>query len=133
MIRSLTQGDVSLKRIDSLPKDVNLTLIEDKIVQPSETHGKFHRFAPGADVQVFDTGVVALREDGSQAITSDTQKFVVVGPNGAILFHGTQFDLKPNTETQTDHAAVAVPPGIYEIGIALEYNYDRMEEVRVVD
>jgi len=128
-----TQGDVTLKPIAALPKNVNLTLIEDKIVQPSETHGKFHRFAPEADVKVFDTGTISLREDGSQAITPDTQKFVVVGTDGAVLFHGTQYDLKPSTETQTDHAAVAVPPGIYEVGIALEYDYDRMEEVRVVD
>ena len=129
----LTQGDVTLKRIDALPTGQKLNKISDNIVQPSETHGKFHRFQPDADVTVLDTGVLAYNPDGSQSITPDTQKFVVVGSDGAVLFHGKQFDLQPSTETETDHAAIMVPPGIYEISIATEYDYDRMEEVKITD
>lgn len=133
MQRPLTQGDVTLKRIDALPTNRQLNKIEDNIVQPSETHGKFHRFQPDADVTVFDVGVLAHSSDGSQPITPDTQKFVVVGSDGAVLFHGKQFDLQPSTETETDHAAIMVPPGVYEINIATEYDYDRMEEVKITD
>ena len=127
----LTQGDVTLKPIDSLPE--GLELIKEKIVQPSETHGKFHRFSSDSDAFVYNAGEIKQNSEGVQSISPDTQKYVVVGTDGAILFHGTQYDLKPNTETSTDHAALFVPAGIYEISICTEYDYDRMEEARVVD
>jgi len=125
----ITQGDVTLTPIAKLPEGLELVELKDKVVQPSETHGKFHRFAADANVTVLDAQI----PNPENTITPDTRKFVVVGSDGAVMFHGKKFDLAPSTETDTDHYALAVPPGTYEVGIALEYDYDRMEEARVVD
>lgn len=126
----LTQGDVNLRQISALPADTQLTEIENKIVQPSETLGKAHKFAPeAANVTVLD----AQQTPAGGTITPNTHKFVVVSSEGALMFHGKEFETSPNTDTATDHSALTVPPGVYYVDIAREYDYDRMESARVVD
>ena len=125
----LAQGDVNLRQIEELPS-IKLTEITSKIVQPSETHGKAHKFAPTATgVTVLDAQETAV--EGT--ITPNTQKFIVVGLDGAVMFHGKEFETEPNTRTLTDHSALRIPPGVYYVDIAREFNYDEMETRRVID
>ena len=127
--KRFTQGDVNLRAIEELP-NIPLKEIEDKVVQPSETLGKSHKFMPTAtNVRVLD----AQQEAEGSTITPNTGKFVVVDSEGALMFHGKEFEYSPNTETKTDHSCLTVPPGIYYVDIAREYDYDSMEERRVID
>jgi len=126
----LTQGDVNLREIEALPEDKNLTEVTSKIVQPSETHGKAHKFnKTDTQAKVYDAG----EEGTGGTITPNTQKFIVVDSEGALLFHGKEFETMPNKDTLTDHSALVVPPGIYYVDIAREFDYDTLEERRVVD
>ena len=126
----VTQGDVNLRQIETLPSDMELTEIVSKIVQPSETHGKAHKFnTTDTQVKVYDAG----EESTGGTITPNTQKFIVVDSTGALLFHGKEFETMPNKDTATDHSALVVPPGVYYVDIAREFDYDKMEERKVVD
>ena len=123
------QGDVIIRQIKELPK-VELEEITDGIIQPSETLGKAHKFAPNeTHAKIYDAK--ANPEGGT--ITPNTQKFIVVDSNGVVMFHGKGLEVSPNLDTLTDHAAMKIPEGIYYVDIAREFDYDSMETVRVVD
>ena len=124
-----SQGDVNLRRVKSLPEGFTMKELTDKIVQPSETLGKAHKFMLSDDVQVLDTE----SEPTGNTITPNTHKFVVVGSDGAVMFHGKEFQTEPDQSTATDHSALSIPPGIYYVDIAREYCYDSQEEKRVID
>lgn len=126
----ITQGDVNLRQIEALPEGLDLTEITSKIVQPSETLGKAHKFnKEDQHVTVYDAG----QESKGGTITPNTQKFIVVDSEGALMFHGKEFETMPNKDTATDHSALTVPPGVYYVDIAREFDYDTMESRRVVD
>ena len=109
------QGDVLIKKIDKLPK--GLVPLSTKVLQKGETTGHMHQFATDAFVSVFK--LVANENTPEKTITLNEQKFIVVGDN-AILRH-------------EEHRPITIEPGIYEIDIVREFDYDKMEATRVVD
>lgn len=125
------QGDVVMKPIEGIPE--GFEKVDTKIVQPSETHGKFHRFADNADNVSVYVGKEQANQPGVNPLSADVPKVVCVDSKGAYLFHGKAYDYNPSTQTETDHAALFLPPGTYEVGIVSEYNYDEMEVRKVVD
>lgn len=108
------QGNVLLKKVDSLPKDaINL---KTKILQLGEVTGHKHQFGVDDDVHVFVDKAFAGQE---LSITPDEGKFVIIGST-AYLRH-------------EEHKPIGIEPGIYQIDIVREYDYDKDEIRRVVD
>lgn len=124
----ITQGDVTFFLVDEIPKEaVRLTT---KVVQPSETHGKYHRFADTAQVNVYETGRDPGLDLSVNFLSPDSGRYVeVLSPNGAVLYHGKEFDLRPVKETGTDHNALPLPQGLWKVGIASELSPLHDEEV----
>lgn len=138
----LIQGDVVLKQISKLPKNtVQMTsklksgVGGGKILQQSETTGHHHHFRGTALVDLYttsrDTDVLSTLD--FTTITPNEGKYIVVRDTNALLFHGKDFDFNPHAKGTGDHNALSVPPGIYEVDIVREYDYDKMEVTRVVD
>ena len=126
----LIQGDVILKRLEELPTDATLTKLDVKILQQSEVTGHHHQFMPDAKVDLYQAAVDKQSE--AKTITPNEGKFIVVRED-SMLFHGRQFDLEPAKAKTGDHNAFVVPAGVYYVDIVREFDYDSMEEVRVVD
>ena len=135
----LIQGDVILRAIAQLPAGLNK--MENKapegstakILQKSETTGHHHHFQGSAAVDMYTRNALALESLDFTTITPNEGKYIVVRDTDAILFHGKGFEYNPYARGTGDHNALRVPPGIYEIDIAREYDYDRMTVARVVD
>lgn len=98
------QGDVLLKTIGKLPD--GLEKHPDLILQYGESTGHMHQFPEGSDVQVFYSH-------------EKQKKYIVVG-NVAYLRH-------------EEHREIPVQPGIFEVDIVREYDYDSKETRRVID
>lgn len=107
------QGDVLLKRIDRLPE--GLIKLKGAILQEGETTGHKHQFIAINEVQLYTTG----RTTNERTITTNEQKYLIVN-NVVELLH-------------EEHKPIIVEPGIYEIDIVREYDYDANEVRRVVD
>lgn len=109
------QGDCLLKKIDSLPDGLSKT--DDLVLQHGEVTNHKHRFDSNMTVQVY------LGKSGDlnagETIMPGRQKFVVV-KDTAYLLH-------------EEHKTIKVPPGIYEMDLVREYDYDKHETRRVVD
>jgi hypothetical protein len=101
---------------------------DTKVLQPSETHGKFHRFKEDAPITIYET----LEAPAPGTITPDLGKFVVVDED-TILFHGKGYDILPNTKTSTDHGAIPIPAGNYQVIILYEYDHDKKQAAPVRD
>lgn len=135
----LIQGDVVLRQINKLPDDVtkliSSKLEAGKVLQQSETTGHHHHFRGSALIDLYttsrDTDVLDLLD--FTTITPNKGKYIVVRDTDALLFHGKDFDFNPHAKGTGDHNALSVPPGIYEVDIVREYDYEKMEVVRVVD
>ena len=112
----LQQGDVMLKRIGSLPE--GCTSIPGKILQLGEVTGHKHQFAEDAPVEIYVAPEFAGAEN---SITPDEGKFVVVSEGEVVML------------THEEHKPVVVEPGVYQVDIVREFDYDTMEESRVVD
>lgn len=108
------QGDVLLKRIDKLPE--GLKKVDSKVLQEGETTGHMHQFAADAKVKMFIDPKATVQLN---RITPDEGKFIVVGEM-AYLRH-------------EEHNPIGVDPGIYQIDIVREYDYEKDEMTRVVD
>ncbi len=122
------QGDVVLIRVDALPAGAHK--IDGKILQMSEVTGHHHHFVKDAPVTVYALGEKPRRD--IRAITLDESKYLVVEQE-TDLFHGTGFERDPNANKSGDHASQTIAPGVYEVRITHEFDYDRMEASRVVD
>lgn len=109
----LQQGDVLIKKVKSLPK--GLKEVKTKILQHGETTGHRHRFLDDATVQVF----VDESFKDTERITEAERKFIIVGDTIQLLHE--------------EHKPVTVEPGVYEIDIVREFNYETREMNRVVD
>lgn len=121
------QGDVIIRKVEALPE--GLKKLEGKVLQESEVTGHHHHFAPDAEVEVYQRDEKA----GEQlTITPNMGKYIVV-EGTSLLYHGKEFELDPNKTGNGDHKALTIEPGIYEIDIVREYDYDAMETRRVVD
>jgi hypothetical protein len=115
-MKYLQQGDVILKKIDTLPE--GCTKLDTKVLQLGEVTGHKHQFQASADVQVLvDPSFAGL----DMSITPDEGKFIVVG--------GTL----PVSLLHEEHNPVIVEPGIYQVDIVREFDYDSMEMTRVID
>ena len=125
----IRQGDVILRRVDSIPEGAKLINSKEKILQDSETQGKFHRFHPTADVKMFQTRDIAP-VDGS--ITPDLGKFIMVNRDST-LFHGRGFNAEPSVEHQVDHHALTIPVGTYQVVIKREFDHESRVVRNVVD
>ena len=119
------QGDVNLRKIDSLPE--GLTKVDSKVLQPSETAGKNHHFEPTAPVTLY---LESENPKDLMTITPDMGKYIVVDEE-TTLFHGTKYETVPSPEGLGDHLGLRVTPGIYEVIINQEFDYER-NEIRVV-
>lgn len=109
------QGDVLLKLIDKLP-DGLIQSPEGLILQRGETTGHKHQFQSGGDVQVMCTPNAKFNTD---TITPNEMKYAIVG-NMIQLLH-------------EEHKPITIDPGIYEIDIVREFDYEKHEVRRVVD
>ena len=123
----IRQGDVLLCRIDELP--AGLKKLDNKILQDSETQGKFHHFKQDAAVTVYQMG-----DEPSEAatITPDFGKFIVVDES-TILYRGKGFNPAPSTDTATDHHALSIEPGIYQVRISQVYDKERQQARKNLD
>ena len=112
------QGDVILRPISKLPE--GLTEQESKVLQHGETTGHMHQFDRDSKVSVY-VGIpeAAAGDLNFTTITENGNKYVVVEAP-ALLRH-------------EEHKAFEVPPGIYQIDIVREFNYEKYEASRVVD
>jgi len=107
------QGDVILRKVSKLPE--GLKDQGDKILQYGETTGHMHQFQTTAKVKVYNTPGMA-QEGG---ITTNFGKYIIVE--------------EPSTLLHEEHKALSIEPGIYEIDIVREFNYEKMESERVRD
>lgn len=108
------QGDVLLKRIDKLP--TNLVPLETKTLQRGETTGHSHRFE-GNTVRLFSTPDKTL--NGMRIHTHD----------GVCYIEVTQ----PSALVHEEHKTINVEPGIYEVDLVREYDWESEEMRRVID
>ena len=121
----IRQGDVTLIKVAELPE--NAELVKTHILQASEVSGNFHKFKPTADVAIYET----LKVASGDSITPDMGKFVQVNET-SWMFHGKQ-EQYDDVPANGDHTSLKVPPGIYKVHIAREYDYDREETRQVID
>jgi hypothetical protein len=127
----LVQGDVILRELNRLPKGAKLSKAKAKILQESEVTGHHHQFLADADVDLYVLPVPKSKT-GYKTITENGNKVIVVN-SPSWLFHGRVFDKAPAKTGTGDHNALLIPPGIYEIDIQREWDYDFNEETRVKD
>jgi len=121
------QGDVLLKKVSALPKEAKK--IKGKVLQESEITGHHHHFKGNAAVDLYQTLETPTND---KTITPNFGKFIIV-KEMSDLFHGKGFDATPAALNRGDHDAISIPPGIYEIDIVREYDFDANEVSRVVD
>lgn len=136
-MKKYIQGDVILRQIKVLPE--GLTVLKSstpkaKILQKSEVTGHHHQFAPTAVVDMYTSSrnIEALTNLDFTTITPNEGKYIVVDQTTQ-LFHGKDFDFSPFAKGTGDHNALTIEPGIYEIDIVREYNYELNETRRVID
>src|SRR5690606_10531687 len=102
----LQQGDVILKPVKKLPK--GLTKLESKVLQLGEVTGHKHQFKPTDQVELY---IDPDNVSSETRITPDEGKFIIVG-NVAYLRH-------------EEHKPVRVEPGIYQVDIVREFDYEK--------
>ena len=110
MKKLLVQGDVALRRIDTLPKG----LIKDnkKVVALGEISGHAHTVSERAE----------LFKD------SQGRMFISVGHEGATLDH-----VKLDNKLKADHNPLMLEQGYYEVILQNEYNPHSEAWERVLD
>lgn len=102
----LQQGDVVLMPTKDLPPDVQKHDAKN-VLAYGEVTGHAHR--------------IHTKESGSvMFLRSMAKTYLQVVKEGVELKH-------------EEHNPVSIPPGIYEYGIVLEYDYDTEESRRVAD
>lgn len=109
------QGDVILRKVNNLPK--GLKKLDTKILQLGEVTGHKHQFLD-QEVEVY---IDPKFESNSMTITPDEGKFLVVMGD------------KPSDLVHEEHRTVPVEPGIYEVDIVREFDYEKLESARVRD
>lgn len=129
----LIQGDVILRKVEGLPTDATLVTDKAVVLQESEVTGHHHHFRGNAAVALYQSETAAEQLDGVTTITPNLGKFIVVGPEGATLYHGKGFEDDPASTGNGDHKALQVGAGVWEIDIVREWDYDSQEVTRVVD
>lgn len=110
----LQQGDVLLKKIRKIPKGCKP--LTGKVLQLGEVTGHKHQFNNDDDVRILVSPEFAGLDN---SITPDEGKFIIVGET-AYLRH-------------EEHQPIKVEPGIYQVDIVREFDYEEMEAKRVLD
>jgi len=100
------QGDVLLKQIDSLPKDINKKELDKGhiILAYGEVTGHAHRIKDTVNSMFYE---------------KDGKSYLKV--------------TKPVDLTHEEHHTQTIPIGIYEVGIVKEYDYLKDMERAVID
>ncbi len=114
----LQQGDVILKRVASLPDGVVPLEKGATVLQRGETTGHAHRFESPMTVRLFTVpheGPLA----GMRIATHDGVAFVEVLDTTALKHE--------------EHNPISVGPGVYQVDLVREFDYEEMETRRVVD
>lgn len=111
------QGDVLLKVINSLP-DTGTRAAPNCVLQEGETTGHKHQFLETEKVRVFWADGTELLS-GGDTIMPGIRKYVQV--------------LEPTALTHEEHKPIIIAPGVYEMDLVREYDYDKHEMRRVVD
>jgi hypothetical protein len=106
------QGDVLIKRVDKLPESARA--VETLVLQEGEFTGHSHRFTDPAKVTVYETHAVV-----GNTITPNMGKYIEVRETSVLLHE--------------EHKPITIEPGIYEIDIVREYDYEKDEVSRVAD
>jgi hypothetical protein len=120
MTKFYQQGDVLLKVVAAMPANVERVLDADLALQHGETTGHMHRFDGNAAVEIWAPPAAERRLlSNGRTIVPGTGKFVVV-KEPALLRH-------------EEHKPIEVPPGIYEMDLVREYDYDNELVRRVAD
>lgn len=123
------QGDVIIRKIDKLPENLN-KFDNNKVLQQSEVTGHHHQFKPDSKVTLFYEGDKV--EPNVKFLTPNQQKYIVV-EEPSMLYHGRLLEFDPTKTGTGDHKGQIVEPGIYQIDIVREWNYDLSETQRVID
>lgn len=131
----LIQGDVIFKKIEEIPEGAIKVNFDDKVLQASEVTGNFHQFAKCAPIDLYQVQNIKTNKDGTTTITPNLGKYIVVHEDSTI-FHG-KLSEQPGKEfvpiKTGDHQSFVLPAGKYYVDITREYDYDLMEDTRVVD
>ena len=128
--RPIIQGDIVLKRIDTVPDSAVLTKNDVKVLQHSEISGNHHQFTPESRVNLYQVEPDVV--PGIATITDNKGKIIeVLEPS--YLFHGKLFDHNPSKIGTGDHASILVQPGVYVVDVVREFDYNFHETRRVVD
>lgn len=110
------QGDVILRPVQALPEGFDLT--DSKVLQEGETTGHKHQFLDSKAVDVYVANLKTPLSGGA-TIHFGIGKVVVVKREAKL--------------THEEHKPVTLPPGIYEMDLVREYDYDADEMRRVID
>jgi len=114
----LQQGDVMLKRVKKLPDGVVPLSDGATVLQRGETTSHAHRFESGNTVRLFTVpseGPLA----GMRIATHDGVAFVKI--------------LETTALRHEEHKPINVEPGVYQIDLLREFDYEDMETKRIVD
>ena len=112
------QGDVNLFQIAALPE--GLVRQDHNVLQEGEVTGHKHQFTQDSDVAVFCyPNAQLLSGQNSTTIHPGFKKFVQVN--------------KPSKLVHEEHNTQVIMPGIYEMDLVREFDYQTMETRNVVD
>lgn len=113
------QGDVMLKRVAALPEGLE-KFDGEKALQHGESTGHMHRFDGNAAVDIYvQPAAERVLLNNGMTIVPGIGKFLIVR--------------EPSALRHEEHHTQIIAPGIYEMDLVREYDYDRLEERRVID
>lgn len=105
------QGDVQIRRVDSIPSDA--ILIQNKPIALGEKSGHMHVMCGEAVEEVY-------------AHPATNRMYFKIGDGGSILHHIHESDFEGYgvkvQDRMADHPAIEFAPGIYETWIQTEFN-----------
>jgi len=113
------QGDVLLKRVAALPEGLE-KFDGEKALQHGETTGHMHRFDAGAAVDLF------VRPEAERVFLNNGNT-IVPGIGKFLIVR------EPSALSHEEHRTLTIAPGIYEMDLVREYDYDSQEVRWVVD
>lgn len=117
-MQDLQQGDVILRPVTKFPEGLVSLGEKASVLQRGETTGHAHKFETPMTVRLFtvpDVGPLA----GMRIATHDGVAYVEV--------------LETTALRHEEHKPISVGPGLYQVDLVREFDYEDMETRRVVD